>query len=346
MKSILIPAIKSLTVTNKYPNKSLNEDLLTVGFNGQEKYYSYLFFDTSLIPCNSLISKAELVLFKVDNFYNDNNQKFYISPLNEYFSTYTTYNNPPRYDIYTTTSFYPLTSKVSIPINIASLLSSWIKNPKSNKGLILYDKVKNGLINFTSVNSDDKPFIRITYKEPYTNKLPKEKSNYIKKCASCSQCSCKKSCDCIDNCNYNKSYDCRSNCCCNKNCDCNNNCYCNGSCVKICKDELKAIIKEACCNNPTPPTPPQPDNSTVRDVRVTGTVAPLSIYYIVVNFQVTRASSGLIDNYYVSDEYDNSLNNSPLFIDKTYNIAIIPKIEPGDTENLILYGSYKGVPII
>lgn len=71
-------------------------------------------------------------------------------------------------------------------------------------------------------------------------------------------------------------------------------------------------------------------------------MAPLSIYFIIINIEVTRAGSGLKDNYYVSDEYDNSLNNDPLYIDKIYNIAIIPKIQPGDTENLTLYGSYKG----
>lgn len=330
IKSILIPTIKSLTVTNKEPDKSLNEDILTVGLNGKYKYYSYLFFDTSLIPCNALISKAELILFKADKFYDDNSQKISISPLKEYFSTYTTYNNSPIYDSYTITSFYPLISKVSISINITTIISSWIRNPKSNKGLILYDKTKNGLVNFTSFKSDDKPFIRIIYKLPTTNKLPEEKHD----CNN--EGHCHKNCECNDNCD------------CNKNCHCCNNHCCNRSCMNICKDELRAIMTEACrsacCNNPSPT--PQPDNSTVRQVRVTGTVAQLSVYYIVVNIEVTRASSGFTENYYVSDQYDNSSNNNPLSIDKTYNIAIIPKIQSGDTENLVLYGSYKGAPII
>ena len=99
------------------------------------------------------------------------------------------------------------------------------------------------------------------------------------------------------------------------------------------------VCKEFCGQNCNPYPP---NTSITRTVRVTGIVAPQSIYYIVVDLKVIRASSRQINNYYVSDEYDNSLNNSPLSIDKTYNIAVSPSIQPGDTENVILYGSYKG----
>lgn len=315
MRSILIPAVKSITVTNKFPNKSLNENIITVGSDNKYKYYSYLFFDTSLIPCNVIISKAELVLFKTDTFYDDNSKKISISPLKEYFSTYTTYNNPPYYDSYNKISFYPLTSKVAVSVNITTIISSWVKNQQSNKGLILYEKNKDGIINFTSVNSDDIPFIKVSYKENNIIKPPKE--------------------------------DCQEKCCYNKNCDCKGKCTCNKKCIKISKEELKNILvevfKEVCCNNCNP----QPDNSTVRQVRVTGTVAPLSIYFIVVNIEVTRANTGVKDNYYISDRYDNSLNNTPFSIDKLYDIAIIPKIQPGDVETVNLYGSYKGpIPIL
>lgn len=309
MRSILIPAVKSLTVTNKFPNKSLNEGIITVGSENNYKYYSYLFFDISSIPCDVIIVKAELVLFKSDNFYNDNNKKLSISPLKDYFSNYTTYNNLPYYDSYNTINFYPLTSKVSISVNITTIISSWIKNHQSNKGIVLYEKTTNGIVSFTSVNSTDIPFIKVSYKENNIINLPKN--------------------------------DHKKMCCCNKNCNCRDNCNSDEKCIKISKEELKNILievcKEVCCNNCNP----QPD-STVRQVRVTGTVAPLSIYFIVINIEVTRANSGIKENYYASDIYDNSLNNNPLSIDKVYNIAIIPKINPGDTENLTLYGSYKG----
>lgn len=309
MRSIIIPAIKSLTVTNKYPDKSLNESVIAVGSDDKYKYYSYLFFDISSIPCNVIISNAELVLFKVDKFYNDNSKKISISPLREHFSTYTTYNNPPDYDHYTTINFYPLTSQIAVTINITTIISSWAKNkPNSkNKGLILYGKNKNVIINFGSVKSEDNyliPSIIVNYEHYKPNKRSKCEHLLSDKCSK-------------ENCNE--------------------------KCIKICKEEFEAIIikvcKEICNNNCNPPSIPTP---TISQVRVTGTVASLSLYYIIVKLEVTRAGSGQKDNYYVTDQYDNSLNNDSLYIDKTYNIAVIPKIQPGDIENVNLYGSYKG----
>lgn len=309
MRSILIPVIKSLTVTNKYPDKSLNENVITVGSDDKYKYYSYLFFDISSIPCNVIISNAELVLFKVDKFYDDNSKKISISPLREYFSTYTTYNNPPNYDHYTIINFYPLTSKISVTINITTIISSWVKNkPNSkNKGIILYGKNRDVIISFGSVKSDDNylaPFIIVNYEHSIPNKHSKCEHHLSDKCSKED---------------------------------------CNKKCIKICKEEFEAIIirvcKEICKNNCNPQPVPSP---TVRQVQVTGTVAPLSIYYIIVKLEVTRAGSGQEDSYYVTDEYDNSLNNDSLYIDKTYDIAVIPRVQPGDTENVNLYGSYKG----
>lgn len=315
MGSIIIPVIKSLTVSNKYPNKSLNEGVITVGSDGKYKYYSYLFFDISSIPCDVMISSAELVLFKTDKFYNDNTKKFSISPLRDYFSTYTTYDNPPAYDHYTIINFYPLTSKIAVTINITTIISSWVKNKPNNKGIILYGKNENTIINFGSVKNDDTyliPFIRISYEYPSVNKY------YKSECKDHCKNKCPK-CECTEQCQND----------------------CNEKCIQICKNELEEIltkiIKEFCNDNPHP----QPD-ATVRQVRVTGTVAPLSIYYIIVNLEVTRSGSVHKDNYYVSDEYDNSLNNDSLSIDKIYNIAVIPKVQPSDTENVTLYGSYKG----
>lgn len=305
MKSIMIPAIKSLTITNKYPDKSLNEDTITVGSDGEYKYYSYLFWDISSLSSNAIISSAKLTLFKSDNFFYDTSKKISISPLYEYFSTYTTYKNSPNYDHYTIKNFYPLTTKVSVTVDVTTMVSSWVKNNLKNKGIILYGRNENTLTSFGSVKSSNNylvPFIMINY-EPYPSN----------KC-------------CEKNCNDKSS----QNDCCEK-------------CIKICKEELEMMLfkvcKEVCVNNCNPYPP---NTSITRTVRVTGVVAPLSTYYIVVNLQVTRASSGQINNYYVSDEYDNSLNNNSLSIDKTYNIAISPPIQSGDTENVILYGSYKG----
>lgn len=308
MRSIIIPAVKSLTVTNKYPNRSLNEGIITVGADGKYKYYSYLFFDISSLPCDVIITNAELVLFKTDKFFNDNNKKVSISPLRDYFSTYTTYDNAPDYDHYTTINFYPLTSKVAVTVNVTTVISSWLKSKSNNKGIILYSKNKDSLVSFGSVKSDDNyliPFLKINYEHSSPDR--------------CKRKDCDNNCDDI----------------CKK--------HCNDKCIKICKEELEEILikicKEICKNKPCPH--PEPD-ATVREVRVTGTVAPLSIYYIIVNLEVTRAGNNHKDNYYISDTYDNSSNNDSLFIDKIYNIAVIPKIQPGDVENVSLYGSYKG----
>lgn len=318
MKSITIPAIKSLSITNKYSDKSLNEDKIIVGSDGNYNYYSYLFWDISSIPTNAIVYNAKLTLFKTDNFYYDTSKKFSLSPLYEYFSTYTTYNNSPNYDHYTVLNFYPLTNNISVTIDITTIVSSWVKNSLKNKGIILYGRNEDMLTSFGSVKSSDSylvPFIIVNY-EPYSSNK-----------------SCKKECK-------NK---CSQDCCCKKNC---NGEYFKDDCcekyIKICKEELEAILFKVCKGASGSNCNPYPPNTSItRTVRVTLTVAPASIYYIVVDLQVTRASSGQINHYYVSDEYDNSLNNTPLPIDKTYNIAISPPIQSGDTENVVLYGSYK-----
>ncbi|OOM78460.1 DNRLRE domain-containing protein [Clostridium sp. BL-8] len=321
MKSITIPAIKSLTTTDKYPNKSFNEDTIKIGFDGEYNYYSYLFWDFSLIPPNVIISSAKLILFKADNFFNDVREKISISPLYDYFSPYTTYNNPPDYDRYTIINFYPLTTNVSVTVNIRTIVSSWLKNSLRNKGIILYGRNNNIFTSFGSVKSSDNylvPFIVINY-EPYSpNKYCEKKRN--------------------DEYNYPPDDYCKKNH--------NDNCFqddCRDKYVQICKGELEEVLFKVCKKACNCSSNPYPSNASIaRAVDITGVVAPLSIYYIVVDLQVTRASSGQINHYYVSDEYDNSLNNNSLSIDKTYNIAISPPIQSGDIDNVILYGSYKG----
>ena len=81
--------------------------------------------------------------------------------------------------------------------------------------------------------------------------------------------------------------------------------------------------------------------ATIKKVRVVGTVAEDSLYDAVVNIAVKRAISGHTDNYYVVDEYNNLLSGIPLYIDKIYNMAIIPKEATGDVETTNFYGSYK-----
>lgn len=87
-----------------------------------------------------------------------------------------------------------------------------------------------------------------------------------------------------------------------------------------------------CCNQ---------GEGTLRQVNVIGTVAENSKYAAIVNIGVTRKGTGHTDNYYVADEYNNLSGSSPLYVDKTYNIAIVPKENPEDVETINFYGSYK-----
>lgn len=287
----MIPATKSLTLTNRFPDGNINDDYITVGSDGLYTYSCFLFFDISTIPSNAIISNAELVLFKTDNFYDDSSKCIYIYPLFDYFSTYTTYNNPPEVNHLIKGSIYPLTSKISTTSNIAKIVSLWFKNPLSNKGIILCKKNNNFMANFCSAKCSDTdftPFIKVIYSIKNTFIIHESHPNYKDRC----------------------------------------------------DHDIKVVYYPcpSCC----PPHPnPNPKIPTIRQVQVTGTVAPYSIYVAIVTLTVTRSGTGHIDNYYVTDEYNNSSSKIPLAIDKIYNIAVVPQETLGDTEIVNFYGSYK-----
>jgi len=284
LESIIIPSTKSLTLTNKIPDGNINEDNITVGTDGLYTYSSFLFFDISIIPMNAKISSAELVLFKTDTFYNDKRKCIYIYPLSDYFSTYTTYKNPPEVNPLIQGSIYPITSKISVTANLTKIVSLWLRNSVSNKGIILCKKSNNFITKFGSAICNDRyltPFIKVIYS--------------IK----------------------------------------------NNITIHENSSPMKVIYCPCSCNCPKPPFPPVPSIPTIRQVEITGTVACMSIYAIVITLSVTRSGTGHIDNYYVTDEYDNSESSTPLLVDKFYNIAVIPQESQGDTENIILSGSYK-----
>ncbi|MBL4933553.1 DNRLRE domain-containing protein [Clostridium paridis] len=154
MSSLLIPATKSLTVTNRIPNGNINEDTILVGSDENFVYFSYLFFDTSVIPKDSCICSAELVLFKTNDFYNSR-KEFYISPLLDYFSSYTTFNNRPRVNTIIKATFYPVVSKVAATVDLTYFVSYWFKNNLANTSIILFTKEKDILTKFGSAVSSD-----------------------------------------------------------------------------------------------------------------------------------------------------------------------------------------------
>lgn len=170
MASLRIPATKSLTICDKIPSKDINDEFILVGNEYKNLYTSYLFFNTSNIPDNILLLSAELVLFKSNHFFENENRKFYIHPLKKYFSDYTTYKNQPELERTLKVEFKPNTKDVSVEIDITKILKHWIKNPNSNKGIsISVEDYKDSTVNAfcSSLNKDcySRPFIILSYKQ-------------------------------------------------------------------------------------------------------------------------------------------------------------------------------------
>lgn len=169
MRNIIIPASKSLTISNKFPNKNINNETISVGNDGRYYYHSYLFFDTTAIPDNILIHSAKIVLFKIEDFHNHNNVIFSLYPLLDYFSTFTTYTNHPRVNTNFKNTFSPFTSNIYVEIDITDIVIMWSSNTLINKGLFLVgDFTVPYLTSFGSALNKDNyltPFLRISFKE-------------------------------------------------------------------------------------------------------------------------------------------------------------------------------------
>lgn len=187
MATMIINASKSLTTTDKFPNKNINKGIISVGNDGSHNYISYLFFDISSIPCDVSISYAELVLFKVDKFYNDLGKKFEIYPLNEYFSIFTTFKNYPSISDIIKKDFYPLASKPVVTIPVTSLVKLWLDDYHINTSIMLCGKSKNSLVHFGSAICTQKyliPFLKITYAPLDTQRVIIKKNHTSQKTTS------------------------------------------------------------------------------------------------------------------------------------------------------------------
>jgi len=174
MASIIIPVKKSLTATRKFPTKYINKDIISVGNDLDNNYLSYLFFDISSIPCNVSICHAELILFKMDKFYNDSHKIFSIYPLNQYFNSCTCCNNLPEINSIIEQDFYPITSNSFVKIPLTSFVRLWVKNRFVPASIMLYGKSKNSLVHFSSAICANKclaPYLKVTFK-PCCNNNP------------------------------------------------------------------------------------------------------------------------------------------------------------------------------
>ncbi|WP_243124581.1 DNRLRE domain-containing protein [Clostridium sp. AWRP] len=180
LDTFTIQASKSLTLTDKIPNGNIQDYKMIVGCDDEFEYHSLLYFNISSLPNNIIVTNAELTLFKCDNFHNDKSVEFIIYPIYDHFSIYTTYSRIPLADKFSGTRFYPMTSKSTVAINITHIVSSWIKNPSSNKGIMISNIWNNAIASFGSVLAKKQqivPFISITYKHNDTTHTKNNKLN-------------------------------------------------------------------------------------------------------------------------------------------------------------------------
>ncbi|EKQ57015.1 MULTISPECIES: DNRLRE domain-containing protein [unclassified Clostridium] len=416
MASIIIPASKSLTITNKFPTRNINNDIISVGNDGINNYISYLFFDISTIPNDVSISYAELVLFKTDKFYDDDDKIFEVYSLDEYFSTYTTFRNHPRINDNFKKIFYPMTSKTAVAIPITSLVKIWLKDVNINTSIMLCSRIKNSLLHFGSAICRQKyliPFLKVYFTSytdkrfrsranPHAEKEPMIQKNYpnrnnniynnpieglIEQYNSVKNNPFQKDHNNVILKHYQNNsapdppltksafvngeiLDSYPNILINKSNSLLNSMPFHNNIAQqqlqlpltpkiaagfivpylisnsiinnqLSLDSLNSIIDNIFILLKDIFTHSFHDYCTLRQIHVTGTVAPYSKYIAAVNVRVQRHSSNHIDNYYTTDIYDNLSSDFPMHIDKTYNIAIMPKIDLGDNEEILFYGSYK-----
>lgn len=132
------------------------------------KYASYLYFDTSPIPDRIKNLTAELVLFKLNDFFYKE-ACFTIYPLLDYFSSFTTSENPPGFDKSSKVEFNPFTNKVASEIDLSKIVNKWVDNSLVNKGIVLSgNSVIKAVARFGSAFINDitlAPFLRVSFEE-------------------------------------------------------------------------------------------------------------------------------------------------------------------------------------
>ncbi|WP_446899658.1 DNRLRE domain-containing protein [Clostridium sp. LBM24168] len=180
LDTFIIQSSKSLTLTDKIPNGNIHDYKIIVGCDGQFEYHSLLYFNISSLPNNIVVDKAKLTLFKCDGFYNDRSVEFIIFPTYDHFSIYTTYFRIPSVDKFSGTSFYPMSLKSTVTIDITHIVSSWVKNFSSHNSIMISNIWNNSIASFGSSLAKKQqivPFITITCKHNATSHTKYRKSN-------------------------------------------------------------------------------------------------------------------------------------------------------------------------
>jgi hypothetical protein len=169
MPNLMLQAIKSLTITSKLPNGAINSGTISVGYDNDFFYGSYLFFDTSTILSNITINYAHLILFKNQSYKENQNYSYTIYPLLDYFSSQSSYENRAHYSNEGKVNFSYLDNKVYIDTDITNIVNIWRNDQLENKGLFIKPRdTSSPLISFGSATSSDntlKPLLKINYEE-------------------------------------------------------------------------------------------------------------------------------------------------------------------------------------
>jgi len=170
MSEIILRAKLALSVVNyENENKKVDKKIIFIGRDGRHNFRSLMFFDTSSIPEGCTITKAELILFKVKDFYPTQDKIIKIHALLDYFSFKTTYDNIPTYENFFVEA--PIdNSKITAEVNVKDIVARWVDGSLKNKGIILFlNEDKRSLMAFTSFRfpiSYLRPILRVEYAMP------------------------------------------------------------------------------------------------------------------------------------------------------------------------------------
>ncbi|MDU4962084.1 MAG: DNRLRE domain-containing protein [Sporomusaceae bacterium] len=139
MAMLLLPALDSLTISNRNAGSNRRGKRLTVGRERGYIYESYLFFDTSAVPRQISLLAAALLLFKLNDFYDDSGAAFAVYPLAKSFSPLTTFANacPIVQDPELKAIFAPFRQDAVIEVDITKIAAAWLENRTINRGLAI-----------------------------------------------------------------------------------------------------------------------------------------------------------------------------------------------------------------
>ncbi|MDD3225244.1 MAG: DNRLRE domain-containing protein [Clostridium sp.] len=169
LEKIIVPCIKSMTITNLEPQSNVESPTLIVGYDGENVYRSYLYFDMISIPEEAVVNFAVLQIY-LKKISMHHVTTFYIQALEDKFDKISTFENQPKCNDKKVEFKIKNDAHGLISINLTSLFYNWNNNSTSNKGIIIksQEDVKSQIAfvsNFTA-HYEDIPKLYINYSLP------------------------------------------------------------------------------------------------------------------------------------------------------------------------------------